>query len=61
VFPIDRRTGGRTLLTTGHRRRPDHAHPSFSPDGTRLLIQSGMLTGGRRLALMVVPTAVSER
>lgn len=56
VYLIDRRTGGRTLLTTGHRMRPDHAHPSFSADGTRLLIQSGMLTDAQRLSLMVVPT-----
>jgi oligogalacturonide lyase len=55
VHLIDRRTGGRTLLTTGHRMRPDHAHPSFSADGTRILIQSGMLTDGQRLSLIVVP------
>jgi oligogalacturonide lyase len=55
VHLIDRRTGGRALLTTGHRMRPDHAHPSFSPDGTRILIQSGMLTDGQRLSLIVVP------
>lgn len=59
VHLIDRRTGGRTLLTTGHRMRPDHAHPSFSADGTRLLIQSGLLTDGRQLALIVVPTGVT--
>jgi oligogalacturonide lyase len=57
VYLIDRRTGGRTLLTTGHRMRPDHAHPSFSSDGTRVLIQSGLLTEGKRLSLIVVPTA----
>jgi oligogalacturonide lyase len=59
VHLIDRRTGGRTLLTTGHRMRPDHAHPSFSADGTRLLIQSGLLTDGQRLSLIVVPTGVT--
>ena len=58
VHLIDRRTGKRTLLTTGHRMRPDHAHPSFSPDGTRLLIQSGLLSDGARLSLIVVPTGV---
>jgi oligogalacturonide lyase len=58
VHLIDRRTGKRTLLTTGHRMRPDHAHPSFSPDGTRLLIQSGLLTDGARLSLIVVHTGV---
>lgn len=59
VHLIDRRTGGRTLLTTGHRMRPDHTHPSFSADGTRLLIQSGLLTDGQRLSLIVVPTGVT--
>ena len=55
VWLIDRRNGKRTLLTSGHRMRPDHAHPSFSPDGTRILVQSGMLADGKRLALAVVP------
>jgi len=55
VWLIDRRTDARTLLTTGHVMRPDHAHPSFSPDGSRILIQSGLLTGGKSLALIVVP------
>ncbi|WP_213982435.1 oligogalacturonate lyase family protein [Sphingomonas sp. dw_22] len=55
VHLIDRRTGKRTLLTTGHRMRPDHAHPSFSPDGTRVLLQSGMMTDGERLSLVIAP------
>ncbi len=61
IHLIDRRTGGRTLLSTGHRMRPDHAHPSFSPDGSRLLIQSGMLTDGERLSLMIAPANVEHR
>ncbi len=55
VWLIDRRNGKRTLLTTGHRMRPDHAHPSFSLDGSRILVQSGMIADGKRLALAVVP------
>lgn len=55
VTLIDRRTGARTLLTTGHLMRPDHAHPSFAPDNTRILIESGMLSEGQRLALALVP------
>ncbi len=55
VHLIDRRTGQRTLLTGGHRMRPDHAHPSFSPDGSRVLLQSGMMTDGQRLSLVIVP------
>ncbi|MCH8686185.1 oligogalacturonate lyase family protein [Pedomonas mirosovicensis] len=57
VWLIDRKNNKRTLLTTGHRMRPNHTHPSFSPDGTRILIQSGMLSGGKNLGLMVVPVA----
>jgi oligogalacturonide lyase len=54
VYAIDRQTGERILLTTGHRMRPDHTHPIFSRDSKRVLIQSGMLTGGKALNLMTV-------
>ena len=54
---IDRRTNAQKLLSTGHRMRPDHAHPSFSPDNGRLLVQSGMLTNGKSLALALIPVA----
>ena len=33
---------------------PDHAHPIFSPDNQRVLIQSGRLTDGASLDLMSV-------
>jgi oligogalacturonide lyase len=51
---INRQTGERTLLSTGHLMRPDHAHPNFSPDGTRVLIQSGRLSNGESLDLAVI-------
>jgi oligogalacturonide lyase len=54
IYVIDRRTGERTLLTTGHRMRPDHAHPIFSRDSKRVLIQSGLLSDGKALNLMTV-------
>jgi oligogalacturonide lyase len=54
VYLINRATGERTLLTTGHRMRPDHTHPIFSRDSRRVLIQSGMLTEGKALNLMVM-------
>jgi len=60
VHFIDRRTGKRTLVSTGHRMQPDHAHPSFSADGARILIQSGMLTDGKRLVIMVLPVGDLE-
>jgi oligogalacturonide lyase len=43
--------------------RPDHAHPIFSPDGKRVLIQSGRLTEGRSLDLVLVdvPPALPGR
>jgi oligogalacturonide lyase len=58
VHLIDRRSGERTLLTAGH---PGHAHQNFSPDGTRVLIQSGLLNGGKTLDLFVVSIPASAR
>jgi len=55
IHLISRRTGKITLLTTDHKMRPDHAHPAFSPDSKRVLIQSGHLTDGESLDLMVIP------
>ncbi len=54
VYLINRKTGKKHLLTTGHTMRPDHAHPNFSPDNKRILIQSGLLSNGQSLDLMVV-------
>ena len=63
VYLIDRRNGERILLTTDHKMLPDHAHPIFSPDGRRVLIQSGRLTGGQSLDLVLVdiPDALLRR
>lgn len=55
VWLIDRRNGAMTLLTANHKTKPDHARPSFSPDSTRVLIQSGLLSDGRSLDLMTIP------
>lgn len=55
VWIIDRRDGQRALVTTDHKMKPDHCHPSFSADGTRVLIQSGKWTEGKKLQLVVVP------
>ena len=60
IYAICRQTGLRILLTTGHRMRPDHTHPIFSPDSKRILIQSGMLTGGKALNLMTVALPENE-
>jgi oligogalacturonide lyase len=55
VWLINRQTGAMTLLTTDHKMRPDHAHPTFSPDSKRILIQSGLLSNGQNLDLMIIP------
>jgi oligogalacturonide lyase len=54
VWLIDRRNGAMTLLTTDHKMRPDHTHPTFSTDSKRVLIQSGLLTDGKTLHLMTI-------
>ncbi|WP_163174822.1 hypothetical protein [Bacteroides sp. 51] len=51
---INVKTGQIHLLTTGHVMKPDHAHPYFSTDNKRVLIQSGKLSNGERLAIMVI-------
>ena len=53
---IDRQTGEMMLLTTGHKpSAADHPHPTFSPDGTRIEIQSAMLSeDGRSMNLCIV-------
>lgn len=55
LWLIDRSTGGQRRISAGHYMRPDHLHPSFSPDGTMILVQSGMLTKGQRQHLIIVP------
>jgi oligogalacturonide lyase len=54
VTLINRHTGEMTVLTTGHIMRPDHTHPTFFTDNKQILIQSGMLSGGASLDLMVI-------
>ena len=54
IILLDRTTGAQTLLSTGHPMRPDHAHPVFSLDGKRILIQSALLTQGQKMSLMVM-------
>jgi len=54
IILIDRATGEQILLSTAHPMRPDHAHPTFSRDSKRILIQSALLTDGKNLNLMVL-------
>jgi oligogalacturonide lyase len=57
VYLIDRRTREMTMLTTGHKTTAaDHTHPTFSADGTRIEIQSAMLSAdGRTMNICIVP------
>lgn len=54
VWVINVETGQRHQLVSNTKMKPDHAHPSFSPDGTKVLFQSGHFTEGKRLNLMMV-------
>ena len=49
IYLIDRHTHEMILLSAGHKRTAaDHPHPTFSPDGTRIEIQSAMLSADNR-------------
>jgi oligogalacturonide lyase len=49
IYLIDRWNNEMMLLSTGHKRTAaDHPHPTFSPDGTRIQIQSAMLSDDDR-------------
>lgn len=49
LYIIDRQTGEMTLLTAGHKPTArDHVHPTFCPDGTKIEIQSAMLSEDNR-------------
>ena len=54
VWLVNVQTGERHWLASDTKMKPDHAHPSFSPDGTKVLFQSGHFTNGKRLNLMMV-------
>ncbi|ERM83216.1 hypothetical protein P872_16975 [Rhodonellum psychrophilum GCM71 = DSM 17998] len=45
IYLIDRNTKEMKMLSTGHKTTAaDHPHPTFSPDGTKIQIQSAMLS-----------------
>src|SRR5262245_11114459 len=57
IYLINRKTGEMMLLSTG--RKPtaqDHLHPTMSPDGTKIQIQSAMLSAdGRSMNICIIP------
>ena len=57
LYLIDRKTREMIMLTTGHKTTAaDHIHPTFSADGTRIEIQSAMLSeDGRSMNIAIVP------
>ena len=65
LYLIDRTTDEMMLLTTGHKPSArDHVHPTFSPDGTKIQIQSAMLSEDNRsmnICIVYLPDSLLER
>lgn len=61
IYLIDRHTHEMILLSTGHKpTAADHPHPTFSPDGTRIEIESAMLSDDNRsMNICVIPVPES--
>lgn len=57
LYLINRETSEMMLLTAGHKTTAaDHLHPTFSPDGTKIQIQSAMISeDGRAMDICIVP------
>jgi oligogalacturonide lyase len=57
IYLIDRHSHEMIMLSTGHKTTAsDHPHPTFSPDGTRIEIQSAMLSAdGKSMNIYIIP------
>ncbi|OHE80116.1 MAG: hypothetical protein A3G75_16045, partial [Verrucomicrobia bacterium RIFCSPLOWO2_12_FULL_64_8] len=57
LYLIDRHTDEMMMLSTGHKpTAADHPHPTFSADGTKIEIQSAMLSeDNRSMNICVIP------
>lgn len=57
LYLINRETNEMILLTAGHKiTAADHVHPTFSPDGTKIQIQSAMLSeDGHAMNICIIP------
>ena len=57
IYLIDRHTGEMLLLSTGHKpTAADHPHPTFNADGTKIEIQSAMLSDDNRsMNICIIP------
>ena len=61
IYLIDRHTREMILLSAGHKETAaDHPHPTMSPDGTRIQIQSAMLSADNRsMNICIIPVPES--
>lgn len=57
IYLIDRHTREMILLSSGHKQTAaDHPHPTFNADGTKIQIQSAMLSkDGRTMNICIIP------
>lgn len=57
IYLIDRHTKEMILLSTGHKETAsDHPHPTFNADGTRIEIQSALLSeDNKSLNICIIP------
>jgi oligogalacturonide lyase len=57
IYLIDRHTREMKLLSTGHKETAaDHPHPTMSPDGTKIEIQSAMLSADNKsMNICIIP------
>ena len=57
IYLIDRHTGEMIMLSTGHKETAaDHPHPTMSPDGTKIEIQSAMLSADNKsMNICIIP------
>jgi len=57
IYLIDRHTHEMILLSGGHKKTAsDHPHPTFSADGTKIEIQSAMLSAdNRQMNICIIP------
>ncbi len=65
IYLIDRHTGEMMLLSAGHKATAaDHPHPTMSADGTKIQIQSAMLSADNRsmnICIIYLPDAWLKR
>ena len=57
LYLINRETNEMILISAGHKiTAADHVHPSLSPDGTKIIIQSAMISEDERsMNICIVP------